>query len=129
MLDRRRNGPSRMRSIVGHDIFVVKLTSSRMLKFGRRVRQSGLSGKRSAFVSGTELDERLPVRYRRAWAAVLSLGVIWNATTILQIIQYKLSNRRKEQAWTKLTVEQREGYLKENSNEPISKRLDARYAL
>ena len=68
-------------------------------------------------------------RYRRAWAAVLSLGVIWNATTILQIVQYKWSNRKKEQAWAKLTLEEQAEYLEKHSNEPISQRLDARYAL
>jgi hypothetical protein len=57
------------------------------------------------------------------------LGVIWNATTILQIVQYKLSNKRKEFAWNKLTIEEQEEYQKEHSDEPISKRLDARYAL
>lgn len=100
-----------------------------MLKLGRRIRQPGLPGQRSTLVSDADTHKCSIIRYRRAWAAVLSLGVIWNATTIIQIIQYKLSNRRKDQAWAKLTVEQREEYLKENSNEPISKRLDARYAL
>ena len=74
-------------------------------------------------------EYRLTDRYRRAWAAVLSLGVIWNASTILQVIQYKLSNRAKERAWAKLTPEEQAAYKEEYSNEPISKRLDARYAL
>lgn len=68
-------------------------------------------------------------RYRRAWAAVLSLGVIWTVFTALQIVQYELSNRAKEKEWARLTKEEQEAYEAENSNEPISKRLDARYAL
>lgn len=68
-------------------------------------------------------------RYRRAWAAVLSLGVVWTVTTALQIVQYEWSNRVKERKWAKLTPEEQEAYKAEHSDEPISKRLDARYAL
>lgn len=77
----------------------------------------------------SELDSMLTVSYRRAWAAVLSLGAIWVATTVLQLVQYTLSNRAKERKWAELTPEEQEAYKDQSSKEPISKRLDARYAL
>ncbi|KAL1412249.1 hypothetical protein Q8F55_003260 [Vanrija albida] len=67
--------------------------------------------------------------YRRAWAAVLSLGVIWTVFTAVQIVQYELSNRAKEKKWAQLSKEEQDAYDAETSNEPISKRLNARYAL
>ncbi|ODN91409.1 hypothetical protein L198_05923 [Cryptococcus wingfieldii CBS 7118] len=67
--------------------------------------------------------------YRRAWAATVSLGAIWLAFTLLQIIQYEWSNRVKEREWNKLSEEEQEAYKATTSNDPISKRLDERYAL
>ena len=60
---------------------------------------------------------------------MLSLGVVWTVVTALQIVQYEWSNRVKERKWAKLTAEEQEAYKAEHSDEPISKRLDARYAL
>ncbi|ODN74774.1 hypothetical protein L202_07095 [Cryptococcus amylolentus CBS 6039] len=67
--------------------------------------------------------------YRRAWAATVSLGAIWLAFTLLQIIQYEWSNRVKEREWNKLSEEEQEAYKATTSNDTISKRLDERYAL
>ncbi|WVQ82083.1 hypothetical protein IAT38_004211 [Cryptococcus sp. DSM 104549] len=67
--------------------------------------------------------------YRRAWAATMALGAIWSAFTLAQIVQYQWSNKIKDRKWAKLSKEEQEAYVKENSKDPINKRLDARYAL
>ncbi|KAK4688629.1 hypothetical protein P7C73_g1472, partial [Tremellales sp. Uapishka_1] len=67
--------------------------------------------------------------YRRAWAAVLSLAAIWVAFTIGQILQYGLSNRRKEKIWNAMTPEEQEVYIETSSHDTITNRLDERYAL
>ncbi|WVQ75366.1 hypothetical protein IAR50_004985 [Cryptococcus sp. DSM 104548] len=67
--------------------------------------------------------------YRRAWAATVSIGAIFLAFTLLQIVQYQWSNRVKDRKWDKLSKEEQDTYKAKTTNDPIAKRLDVRYAL
>ncbi|GAA6008708.1 hypothetical protein JCM10207_001693 [Rhodosporidiobolus poonsookiae] len=67
-------------------------------------------------------------KYRKAWAACLSLGAVWLATSIFQFTQYWLSNRRKAKQWAKLTPDEQEQYTA-TTTEQSGKRLDFVYPL
>ncbi|GAA6041782.1 hypothetical protein JCM8097_007158 [Rhodosporidiobolus ruineniae] len=65
-------------------------------------------------------------RYKKAWAACLSLGAVWLATALIQTSQYWLSNRKKAQRWASITAEEQEEY-KQTATEQTGRRLDFQY--
>ncbi|GAA5865058.1 hypothetical protein JCM8547_007698 [Rhodosporidiobolus lusitaniae] len=66
--------------------------------------------------------------YRKAWAGCLSLGAVWLASSILQLVQYRLSNKRKQRKWAALSVDEQEEYTR-TTTETSGKRLDFTYPI
>ncbi|GAA6050961.1 hypothetical protein JCM3770_005344 [Rhodotorula araucariae] len=65
-------------------------------------------------------------KYRKAWAACLSLGAVWLAFTLAQTAQYWWTNKQKERKWAALSEEEKERYLA-TTTEDTGRRLDFRY--
>ena len=65
--------------------------------------------------------------YRKAWAGCLSLGSIWLAGTILQTLQYRWSNEKKQREWEALTEEEQAHY-RATTTDTTDARKDFAYA-